>query len=301
VSALNTEGRARPVAVTGALGFVASRLIPRLRARDVPVIGIVRPGRDAAALAAAGVMIREADLGQAISPAAFAGAVAVVHLAGVAQATTLVPALEASRVGRLVVLSSTGVHTRLPSAAAAAKRAGEEVVSAGAPAWTVLRPTMIYGRPGDRNVERLLRWLRACPILAMPGGGAVPQQPVHVDDLVEAILAGLDRPDSAGQTFDLGGPEALSLGELVRDCGRAVGRRAVLVPVPLGPAHLAVRFARALRLPTPVRPEQILRLTESKAVDIGAARAVLGYRPRPFPDGVREEAALLFGGPRGEV
>jgi hypothetical protein len=55
-----------------------------------------------------------------------------------------------------------------------------------------------------------------------------------------------------------------------------------------------VRLARALRLPVPVRPEQILRLTESKAVDIQAARTVLGYRPRAFLEGVREEAALLF-------
>lgn len=257
----------------------------------------MRPGRDAQALASLGAAIRHADLGATAIPAeTFAGARTVVHLAGVAHAPALIPALAAARVERLVILSSTGVHTRLPSVAAAAKRAGEDVVRAASLAWTILRPTMIYGRPGDRNVERLLRWLRSCPVLPMPGGGAVPQQPVHVDDLADAILACLDRPDSARQTFDLGGPEALSLGELVRECGRALGRRPLLVPVPLGPAHGAVRFARALRLPTPVRPEQILRLTESKAVDIGTARAVLGYRPRPFPEGVREEAALLFGG-----
>jgi len=189
-----------------------------------------------------------------------------------------------------------GVHTRLASAGAEAKRAGEACLRASALEWTILRPSMIYGRPGDRNLERLLRLLARCPVVPLPGGGRVLQQPVHVDDLVEAILAALVRPEAVRRAYDVGGPEALTLRAMVEECARALGRRAVAFPLPLGPVHAAVRAARRAGLRTPVRPEQLLRLQESKAVDIGPARRELGFAPRPFAEGIAAEAALLARG-----
>ncbi|MBI5709108.1 MAG: NAD(P)H-binding protein [Candidatus Eisenbacteria bacterium] len=290
---------AGPVAVTGALGFVASRLLQRLIGRGTRVIGIVRPGRDAARLASAGVEVRFADLSEpAAQPHAFDGARAVVHLAGVAQAPGLVPALRDAGVERAVFVSSAGVHTRLPGAGAAAKREGEAAVRASGLAWTILRPSMIYGTPGDRNLARLLRWLRVMPVVPIPGGGHTPQQPVHVDDLVAAIVAALERPAAAGRDYDLGGPEPLTLRQLIAQSGAAVGRRARVLPLPLRPVWRALQIARRLGLPTPLRPEQILRLEESKAVDITPARTDLGFAPRPFSEGIRAEAAELLSGAR---
>lgn len=284
----------RTVAVTGVRGFVASHLLPRLAARGTRVIGVLRPGRDAAPLVARGVEPRFADLDrQPVPPDAFAGAEAVVHLAGMAQAPQLVAALERAGVARAVVVGSAGVHTRLPSAGAEAKRGGERALAQSRLAWTVLRPSMIYGTPDDRNLVRLLRWLARFPLVPLPGGGGTLQQPVHVEDLADAVVAALERPASAGRAYDVGGPEPIALSDLVRECARALGRRAWLVRLPLAPTHRLVVAARALRLPCPVRAEQVLRLAESKAVDIGPARADLGFAPRPFPAGIRAEAEAL--------
>ena len=71
------------------------------------------------------------------------------------------------------------------------------------------------------------------------------------------------------------------------------GRRAWVLGIPLGPAHRMAVLLGRLRLRSPVRPEQILRLTESKAVDISAARLDLDFEPRSFADGIRAEAKLL--------
>src|SRR5262249_34911696 len=89
------------VAAGGARGFVASRLLPRLIERGARVIAIVRPGRDAAALERAGCVVRRADLAgpDGLAPA-FEGVELAVHLAGIALATRLAPALDAARVGR---------------------------------------------------------------------------------------------------------------------------------------------------------------------------------------------------------
>ena len=283
-----------PVAVTGVLGFVGSHLLPRLLERGARVIALVRPGRDASRLEDRVTEIRRANLDDpGTLGGAFEGAEAVVHLSGLAQVPGLVAALEGAGVRRGVFVSSAGVRTRLESRSADAKRAGEEALRRSSIGYTILRPSMIYGTPADRNLARLLRWLRACPLVPVPGGGATLQQPVHVGDLVAAITSALERPETERKEYDVGGPEALTLRDLIHACAASVGRRAFVLGVPLGPAHGAASLLRRLGLRSPVRPEQILRLTESKAVDISAARRDLGVEPRSFADGIRAEAKLL--------
>lgn len=288
------ERRARAVIVTGALGFVASHLMPHLLARGDRVIAIVRPGRDAGALERAGIEVRRGDLGAADTlHGAFAGADGIVHLAGLSLVPHMVPAMREGGARRGVFVSSAGVYTRLPSRGAEEKRAGERALEDAGFEWVVLRPSMIYGTPDDRNLARLLAWIERCPVVPLPGGGATPQQPVHVEDLCDAILAGLDRPGVAGRAYDVGGPRPLPLAEAVRIASAAMGRRIWMPHLPIGPVHALMSALRALRLPAPVRPEQVLRLNESKAVDIGPARDALGFSPRTFEDGIREEARLL--------
>jgi uncharacterized protein YbjT (DUF2867 family) len=285
-----------PIVVTGAMGFVASRLIPRLLERGSRVLALVRPGRDASRLEVRGVELRRGDLADPVLGAeAFAGAGAVVHLAGLALVPRFLGALERAGVPCGVFVSSAGVYTRLVSPGADAKRAGEARLRASALEATILRPSMIYGRPGDRNLERLLRWLARVPLVPLPGGGRVLQQPVHVDDLVEAIVASLERPAARRGEYDVGGPEPLPLRALIEQSAEALGRHAVLVPLPLRPVHALVSALRRAGLPAPIRPEQLLRLEESKAVDITPAGRDLGFSPRSFAEGIGAEAELLFG------
>lgn len=289
-----TSGSGRLVAITGAAGFVASRLIPRLVARGDGVIAILRTGRDPAPIAALGAQVRQADL-TALDPDSdlFRGATDAVHLSGMSQAPRLLPPLLRAGVRRGVFVSSAGVHTRLVSPGADSKRAGEAALRATSLAFTILRPSMIYGTPRDRNVVRLLRWIDRVPVLPLPAGGGTPQQPVHVDDLTDAILASLDREQASRREYDVGGPVALSLREMVRTCARALARPVLTLPIPLGPTHRLVHLARRAGFPCPVSPEQVLRLAESKAVDISAARQDLNFEPRSFEAGVAEEVRLL--------
>lgn len=286
-----------PVAVTGPLGFVAAHLLPRLLERGARVLAVVRPGSDASRIAAMpGVEIRRGDLADPASLAtAFTGAEAVVHLAGLALVPQLLPCVLASGVRRGVFVSSAGVHTRLVSSGADAKRAGEQALRDSSLAYTILRPSMIYGTPRDRNMVKLLRWIDRWGVVPAPLGGITPQQPVHVDDLVQAILASLVQEAAVRGEYDVGGPVPVTLAEVVHLSARALGRRARILPIPLAPAHAAAVAARRLRLPFPVRPEQVLRLTESKAVDIAPARRDLAFAPRSFEAGITAEVRMLRG------
>ena len=283
------------IAVTGALGFVASRLLPRLTAGGARVLALVRPGREVpTSLRADAIEIRRGDLAVPESLAgAFDGADAVVHLAGLALVPGMLPALVAAGVRRGVFVSSAGVHTKLVSHGADMKRAGEAALRASPIGYTILRPSMIYGTPRDRNMIRLLRLLERWPLVPSPLGGVTPQQPVHVDDLASAILAALVRAEAVRGEYDVGGPEPITLRDVIRECARALGRPCAILPVPIAPAHAAAVLARRLRLPFPVRPEQVLRLAESKAVDLAPARRDLGFSPRPFREGIEAEVALM--------
>lgn len=287
-----------PIAVTGPLGFVAAHLLPHLDRAGTRVLAVVRPGREAGVLARFPQLeVRRGDLADPSSlTGAFEGARAVVHLAGLALVPKLLPSLLEARVPRGVFVSSAGVHTRLVSAGADAKRAGERALEESPIDFTILRPSMIYGTPRDRNMVRLLRWIERWGVVPSPLGGVTAQQPVHVDDLVDAILASLVRPEPRRRAYDVGGPEPVRLADVVRECGRALGKRVAILPLPLAPAHGAAVLAKRLRLPFPVSPEQVLRLTESKAVDIGPARRDLGFDPRPFRAGIEAEVNMLRGG-----
>jgi nucleoside-diphosphate-sugar epimerase len=82
---------------------------------------------------------------------------------------------------------------------------------------------------------------------------------------------------------------------MIEQSAQALGRRAVLIPLPLRPVHGLVRILRRMGLSSPIRPEQLLRLEESKAVDITPARRDLGFSPRSFAEGIGAEAEMLFG------
>lgn len=290
---MSSERWPRTIAVTGALGFVADRLMPHLLARGARVLAVVRPGRDASPIEREGVEIRRGELSNPETLTdTFAGAEGVVHLAGMSLVPGFVGAMQRAGIRTGVFVSSAGVYTRLPSRPAEAKRAGERALVGSGISWTVLRPSMIYGTPRDRNVIRLVRWLDRIPVIPAPLGGITPQQPVHVDDLVQAILASLERDAAADRTYDTGGADALPLRAMVAEVARALGRRAWVLPLPLAPAHAAAVLARRVGVPFPVKPEQVLRLTESKAVDIEPARRDLGFSPRTFRQGITEEVRL---------
>lgn len=285
------------IAVTGIGGFVGTRLIPRLLEHDMELIGVVRPGSDASALVRLGIEIRRADLTE---PSTFGGLFdhvdAIIHLAGLAHVPGMIAPLEAAGVRRGVFVSSAGVYTNLDSLGAELKRRGERALRRSILQYTILRPSMIYGTSADRNLARLLKLIRRWGIVPVPGRGTTLQQPVHVDDLVTAILAVLRVPASIRREYDVGGPEAIPLSQVIRLSADALGRSVRIVHIPLGASHSAVQLFRRLRLPCPVRPEQVLRLGESKAVDIEAARRELDFEPRPFAVGILAEAEQVLAG-----
>jgi uncharacterized protein YbjT (DUF2867 family) len=284
--------------VIGGSGFLGGYVLAEAARRGHSCVALARTPAAAATVSARGAAPLIGDLDDpAALPELFAAARcdALVNLAslGFGHAPGIVAAARAAGLDRSVFVSTTAVATTLPARSRAVRLAAEREIETSGLKWTVLRPTMIYGAPGDRNLSRLLTLLRRTPVLPVPGGGRRLQQPVHVADLAAAVLAAVEQPAAAGRRYDVAGPAPITFNGLLQVCAATVGSRTRFVPVPLTPAVAVLRvYERFSRAPR-IRAEQLERLAEDKAFVIDAAACDLSYRPRPFADGIRAEAAAL--------
>lgn len=283
------------VLLVGATGFLGSYVAPRLVERGHDVVALVRSSSARGALPA-NLPVIHGDLADTASlDRALGGKEALVYCAsmGFGHVPPVVESLKRARVRRGVWVSTTAIFTSLPAASRAIRLAAEQAVKSSGLDWTIARPTMIYGTARDRNVSRLLRFLSRSPLFPVVGDGGALHQPVHVEDLADALVATLDGEASVGRAYNLAGAAPLPFRDLVSRSARALGRDVRLLPVPMNLALGAAAVAAALPLPRPVTPEQIRRLAEDKAFDWSEAARDLGFQPRTFETGVRSEARLL--------
>ncbi|GAB4310727.1 MAG: NAD(P)H-binding protein [Candidatus Sumerlaeia bacterium] len=281
--------------VTGGTSHTGRRVVRCLLARapDEEVRCLVR---DAARAAAGGLApsngcpltLIEGDIE---APDTYAGAMrgarAVINVAHIRYGPQLADLCLSLGVGRLVCLSSTRRYTRWPDEAAHQVIAAETALERMDLDWTILRATMIYGGPEDNNIEKLVQLIRRWHVILLPGGGRNLVQPVFVGDLAETVVAVVSLSTSFRRAYTLAGPEPMSYRTMLQQIAAALGRRIILVPVPIGPAVAAALAAQTLGLPWPATPDQIRRLGEDKAFDISQARRDLGFSPRSFQEGLR--------------
>jgi NADH dehydrogenase len=146
-------------------------------------------------------------------------------------------AAAAAGIDKLVHISGVGADPDAPNPYIASKGRGETAVREASPAAIILRPSVIFG-PDDDFLNRFGALARALPALPLFGGGATKLQPVFVGDVASAALAAIGDAGAAGRTYELGGPEVLTLREIAALTLRIVERRRALVPVPFGFARL---------------------------------------------------------------
>ena len=290
----------RKILVTGATGFTGRHVVPLLLERYREVTCLVRPTSDRSSINLAGVRFVEGDLDNSRSIlAALEGVKTLVNIAylvgrsehGASRAEGVVRACQAAGVRRVIFVSSTSIFTTLDAPAKIAKLAAEDAVICSGLDYTILRPTMIYGARGDRNIIRMIKFLRRSPVILVPGDGRSRQQPVHVEDLARAIVDSLEVGATFGRSYNLSGAEAITFNELIDQTCRALGVRRVKVHVPLGPALLASRLLKLLQTKPWIKEEQLLRLNEDKSFEHAEARRDFGFDPRTFFEGIRHEAA----------
>ncbi len=282
-----------PVHVIGANGRAGLALVRALLDRWIQVVPVVRDLRKWEAVApGAHPMLgapRLADLTDGYElRRALADATRIVSTA---HARTTEYLLEAAPpTARLVLLGSTRRYTRWLDAHGEGVLRGETAFLGDGRPGVMLHPTMIYGAQGEDNVQRLAALIRRLPVMPLPAGGRALVQPIHQSDLSRCILAALDVDWREATTLIVAGPKPVRYRDFVRSVATAAGlRRPLIVPLP---ASLLIAMAPVSRLPglRPVSADEIRRLQEDKAFEVGPMFATLGVRPISLQEGL----ALTF-------
>ena len=145
---------------------------------------------------------------------------------------------------RLIHVSALAAAANAPSAYLRSKAAGEAALQAAYPEATIFRPSVIFGQ-GDSFLTLFARLLKIAPIVPLACADA-RFQPVWVEDVVTAIIASLDRPESRGQIYTLCGPREYTLGELVAYAGRISGHPRPIIGLPFAFSMLQAFFMEFL-------------------------------------------------------
>jgi NADH dehydrogenase len=297
------------VVVFGGTGFLGRRLVQRLVADGARVrVAVRHPEAARSALGAAGleaVAVLRADLrDQASVAAAIAGADAAVNAvsayvetAGVTFEAVHVHGAEmaareaaVAAVGRFVLVSGIGADPNSRSPYIRARGRGELAARQAFPSAIVVRPSAMFG-PGDALFGTIAELGRRLPVLPLIGGDT-RLQPVHVEDVANAIARLLARPEAAGQTFELAGPTVYTLRDLAGFTLRLIGRRRPLMPVPFAAAAVLARLFEFL--PNPPLTTGQVDLLEADNVASGTLPGFgeLGIRPKAV-----EEVVPTYIGP----
>jgi nucleoside-diphosphate-sugar epimerase len=280
------------VLVTGATGFTGPFVVNRLVEMGLTVRCFVRLSSDISVLPESRIQLAYGDLADSLSlGAALSGVDALVNLAslGFGHAPTIVSAAVQAGVKRAIFISTTAIFTALSAKSKVIRLAAEDAVFESGLNCTILRPTMIFGNGRDRNMCRLVRFLRWTPVVPLPGRRDALQQPVYVDDVASAVCQVLQRENLPGRAYNIGGASALTFEQIVDTVCGMLGWRVVKVRIPAGGLAGVLASMESLGLRLPIRAEQVLRLNEDKRFDYVEAARDFGYSPRTFAEGMTLE------------
>lgn len=295
------------VLITGATGYVGRHVCAHAVRAGWTVRALVRTGSDRTPVRE---HVAEFHAGSVTDSSSLQGACegcqAVIHLVGIIHEGadsfenihvngTRNAVAEARRAGvrRFVFLSGLGSRPDAPARYHRTKAAAEQLVRESGMEGFVFPASVIFG-PEDAFTNPFVAMARSWlnppwPLLPVPGGGSSHLQPVWVEDVAEVLVRAMaENPSFPPGTYELGGPDALTLRQIMELACRAAGRKRLLVPAPvflLKP--MAWLFEKTMRNP-PLTRDQLLMLSEDGRPKANRTAEWLGREPRRLADYIAE-------------
>jgi NADH dehydrogenase len=172
----------------------------------------------------------------------------------------------------MVHVSAIGADENSASRYGRAKATGEKAVLAAVPSATILRPSVVFG-PEDQFTNRFAALARMSPALPLIGGGLTKLQPVYVGDVATAVADAVDGKTRPGAVYELGGPEVLTMREIMEIILDVTERRRMLMPLPFGLAKLQALFLQFAPGDFKLTPDQVTLLQSDNVVSDAAKAA----------------------------
>jgi uncharacterized protein YbjT (DUF2867 family) len=292
------------VFLTGATGFIGGKLAAALAARGHALTCGLRTARCAPPACA---QVRQVDFTRDFEPAAWQrlleGSEILVNAVGmireragrtfedvhVRAPVAMFAAAQAAGVRRIIQISALGADRGARSAYHVSKRAADDYL-AGLPVdWVIVQPSLVFGRGGVS--ARMFTMLASLPWIPLPGPGGQRVQPIHVEDLVEALVALVESREVQCRVVPLVGPAPLRLSDYLAALRESLGlgpARFLRVP---GPVVAAAAALSGLFPGGVVDRETLGMLDRGNTADPGLTTKLLGRAPRPASRFLSADAA----------
>ncbi|MDB4894919.1 MAG: putative NADH-ubiquinone oxidoreductase [Firmicutes bacterium] len=292
------------VLVAGGSGFIGSHIVRRLAEKGHQVVVMSRHPERAKGRVPAGVTFRTGDVSD---PASLRSAMAGIDVVVAAVqfpnhpvekptkgytyvkvdgegTTSLVAAASAAGVKRFIYIGGAGTRPGQTAPWFQGKLMAEQAVRESGIPYTIFRPSWVYG-PDDRTLNKFAAFARLLPFIPVIGNGRTRVQPVFVDDVAEAVAASIAMEKAAGQVYEIGGPQELTMDEIIRTMLKAMGRQRPLVHHPAWFMKLVT--APMTLLPTPpLSPAGVDFVLMEEPVDNSALLRDLNIRLTPLSEGL---------------
>jgi NADH dehydrogenase len=283
--------------ITGGTGALGSVLVARLMEQGHRMRVLTLPGdANAQRLRQLGVDVRFGDIARPNDLEDICeGVSTVIHCAAIIITSdpalytsinaggtrNIVAAAQGAGVAHFVHVSSASVVYPRPTPYSISKRLAEEFVRKSGLAWTIVRPTLVYGKQGGQEFDMFLGYLRRFPAVPFIGDGKALKRPVFVDDLVDGLVACACREKGQRKTYNLSGGAKISMLDFARLCLVLMGEGHKPV------VHLPVWFCLAMAgllknamADPPLKWSVIAGVTQDADLDPALAVRDLGYAPR---------------------
>jgi len=318
------------VLVTGASGFVGSYVVPALLAEGHRVVALVRSEKNGeqvlrrlGAPDRGSVEIRHGDVTLPETlPSALRGVDAVVHLVAIPRdynggadlrfvntegTRNVVEAARSADVRRFVHMGAMGVQDDPKLHYASSKAKAEALVAASGLDYTILKPSLQFAeRDGFFNIVAGL--VRMAPVVPVPGDGKSRFQPIAAQDVARCVALSLARPETIGQSIEIGGPRYWTYREITAEVARAMGKRRLIVPMPVALIRLVAGTSERIRIiKFPVATDQLRQLKLDNIGPLDGVQSAFGFTPTDMEGQLwylRRKPAdqdVRAGAPAGEV
>ena len=279
------------IAVIGGTGFVGAHVVDSLTAAGHQVSLLLRPGSEHKVRSENVWRSTSGDLDDHNAlDATLSGCDAVIYSVGLLRefpnrgitfektqyegVVSVVESAKRSGVTRFLLISANGVKVPGTKYQETKKRAEEFLLASGLEA-TIFQPSVIFGDPRGTMefATQLYQDMVASPLPAVgffvgsqPKTGQIMMSPAYIGDVAQAIVNALSNPSTVGQTYAIGGPEALSWNDMIMRIAATVKRRKLIVPMPIGVMKMAATMLDWLPA-FPVTRDQLTMLAENNVAD----------------------------------
>ena len=291
----------QPILITGATGFMGFHVARALGQLGWPYRALARPSSNTRALRALGAEICQGDVTRAESLLpALAGCRAVIHLAGAADIAdplvneqvnvegtiNVARACQQAGVPRMLFFSTNCAVRELQDAYGKTKWQAEQAIKDLDLDLRTFRPAMIYGE-GSVEFTTFVNTVARLPLVPVPGSGEHLLRPVLVDDVVAATLQAVQRHGLDGRTYDIIGPDSITLNGLIAAVARLMDRQRRPLHVPARLCLWGAQLMGTLIKQPPVTPDQVLAFAQDTTGDIEPAARDLDFHPVPMEQGLQ--------------